>query len=218
MHYILVRVFSYSIVPAAVLGLIRCRRIDPAYYPFLFLVWLGLIAEVVTDFITAKTPSNALSTNIYVLIEFLLIIWLFKKLSLFERKPLTFYILGIFFILVWLVDNFILSGLKTGFCSYFIISFSFAAVMMSVSMINILLARERKSVLRNGAFLICVAFILYHTCSALVEIFWLYGLTSSDQFKLAVTRIHTYVNIVVNLIYALAILWIPRKHGYLLQS
>jgi hypothetical protein len=218
MNYILVRVLSYSIVPAAVLGLIRCRRIDPAYYPFLFLVWLGLIAEVISDLVMSWFNSNALSTNVYVLIEFLLIIWLFKKLALFERKPLTFYILGIFFILVWLVDNFILSGLKTSFCSYFIISFSFAAVMMSVSMINILIARVRKSILRNGTFWICIGFILYHTCSALVEIFWLYGLSSSDEFQIAVTRIHSYVNIVVNLIYALAILWIPRKHGYLLQS
>jgi hypothetical protein len=218
MDYILVRVFSYSIVPAAILGLIRCRRIDPAYYPFLFLVWLGLIAEAVSDYVMGKGYSNAPSTNIYVLIESLLTVWLFKNLGLFERKPLTFYILGIFFIVVWLIDNFILSGFKSSFCSYFIICFSFAAVMMSVSMINMLIARIKKSLLRNGAFLICVGFILYHTCSALVEIFWVYGLQSSPDFRIAVYRILGYINLVVNLIYALAVLWIPRKHGYLLQS
>jgi hypothetical protein len=217
MDFTLLRVFAYSIALAAVLSLIRCRQIDSAYYPFLVLVWLGLINEILSSVIMERGYSNAFNSNVYVLVESLLTTWLFRKLGLFDRKPVTFYIISIFFIIAWLIDNFLLSSIWS-FSSYFIICFSFAAVMMSVSMINVLIARTKKSIMRNGAFLICIGFIIYHTCSALVEIFFVYGLTSSDDFRLAVYRIHDYINLVVNLIYALAVLCLPRKHGYLLQS
>lgn len=216
MDYTLVRVFAYSIALAAVIGIIRCRQIDPVYYPFLFLIWLGLFNEGLSHFLTWKGYHNTINSNIFALAESLLITWFFKRLGLFDRKPLTFYVLSIFFILAWLIDNF-----RSNFShvsSYFIICFSFAISLMSVSMINMLIAKTKKLLIRNATFLICLGFITYYTYSVLVEIFFLYGLEeSSKEFSKSVYRILIWINLVVNLIYALAILWAPRRHGYLLR-
>lgn len=83
-------------------------------------------------------------------------------------------------------------------------------------MINRIIITERKSLIRNPVFIICLAFIIYFTYKVLLEIFWLYGLNSSREFRVEVYNIFKYINLFANLIYALAILWIPRKREYML--
>ena len=67
-------------------------------------------------------------------------------------------------------------------------------------------------------FLISIGFIIYFTYEILVEAFSLYGLNNSLEFQKNVYMILTYLNLFVNLLYALAILWIPRKRVHMLLS
>ena len=192
----------------------RFKTIEPAYYFFLILIWVGLINETINFFLSRAHYSNQVNSNIYSLAQSLLIVLFFNRLGLFERSKWFFYATLCFFILAWFIDNFILSA--ENFSSYFTAVTSFIYVLMSISMINRLIVAEVKFLTRNPVFVICIGFILFFTCALIVEIFWIYGLNASDSFLLGVYLIKTYINIVINLIYALAIIWMPKKRGYTL--
>lgn len=215
MNYFLKEGLSYAIVIPVLFGLIKLRRIDRDYLPLLIFLFLGLLAELVSTYQINRGGSNAIVSNIYVLFESLLIVWQFNKWGLFARAKGLFPFFETFFTAFWLFENFYLSSIDV-FSSYFRVVYSFAIVLMSIHTINIVILNENKSILLNPSFLACIAFILYFTYKVLVEIFWLYGLNGSDQFRGHIYNIMAYVNLLANLIYAFAILWVPRKQEYIL--
>ena len=44
----LIVVFSFSIAIAAIIGWIRFKKINPAYYPFVICIWIGLLNEILS--------------------------------------------------------------------------------------------------------------------------------------------------------------------------
>ena len=81
---------------------------------------------------------------------------------------------------------------------------------------NKIIITETKALIKNPAFLTCVAFIIYFTYLALVEIFYIYGLSKDITFSVKMYAIMTAINLFTNLTYAMVILWIPRKRYSLL--
>jgi hypothetical protein len=215
MSYEIIDLLSYSVAIAAIIGLIRINKIDRTFIPFIILMFLGLLNESLSSFLIRKGYSNAINANIYSLLEAMLITLFFKKLGLFDRVKKMYLWLLILFVVVWVTENFIISKI-TAFNSYFNITYSFAIVLMSITMINRVIIEAKKALLTSSVFLICIGFTIFFIYAALIEIFWVYGLNSSPEFSTSVYRIMTYINLLVNLIYALAILWIPRKREYIL--
>ena len=212
-------IFTLSIAIAAIIGWIRFKKINPAYYPFLFLIWIGLINELISIAIIyiVKGNSTALNNNLYSLLESLIITWQFKKWKLFHQASKLFLGIIIVFILLWGIEVFFIADINhTG--PYFRVTYSFIIILMSLSMINIILANERKNILKNPIFLICLAFSIYFTYSVIIWSFWLYGLSLSKEFLKNLTAILFYINLFSNLIYALAVLWMPTKHRFSLPS
>ena len=215
MDYNLVVIFSFSIVLAGIIGLFRFKKISLIYYSFIFLLWFGFLNEVISFILIKSNHSNAINSNIYVLLESVLIVWFFKTQTLFERAKKVANWMILFYIVIWCAQNFYFSSI-INFSSYFTIVYSFITVLMSINLINRLISNEKGRIFRNSAFLICIGFILFYTCSVLIEIFWIYGLNSSLEFRFHVYRVMTFINLIVNLIYALAVLWIPKKREYTL--
>lgn len=211
----LVAILSFSIAIAGIIGCVRFKKIDPAYYSFLFFVWLGLVNEIVSFILISVIHSNVVNSNIYVLLESMLLVWFFRTQALSEKPKKIFNWLFVIFILGWTFENFFMSSIHQ-FNSYFTVIYCFTTVLMSINLVNRLISNEKKLILRNPAFLICVCFILFFTCKALIEIFWIYGLNASKEFRIQVYDIMTFVNLIVNLIFALAVLWMPRKREYTL--
>jgi hypothetical protein len=89
---------------------------------------------------------------------------------------------------------------------------------MSIAVLNILLTRERKSLLSHPVFLFCISFIIYYFYKVLVEAFWVYGLNSGKGFRMRVYAILMYINAFTNIMYAIAILWIPKRQRFTLPS
>lgn len=217
MSYTVRLIFSFSIIIAVVISWVRFKKINPTYYPFIFCLWVGLLNEILSYIFSRLNHSNAVNSNIYVLLESFFIAWQFYTWKLFNRHQSLFIIILCLFLGVWVVENFILSRIDH-FSSYFRITYSFITVLMSISVLNTLLARERKSIVTNPVFLICISFIIYYTYKVLVEAFWVYGLNSSKEFRLKVYSILLYINLFVNLIYAFAIIWMPTKQRFTLPS
>ena len=70
-------------------------------------------------------------------------------------------------------------------------------------------------VLRNAAFLISIGFVLFFTCALVLEIFWMYGLSKTAQFRNMLLLVMAGVNAFTNLLFAYAILCIPTRFRYL---
>ncbi|HSU29083.1 MAG TPA: hypothetical protein VLJ68_11925 [Chitinophagaceae bacterium] len=217
MNYNLVIIFSLSVSIAAIIGVIRFNKINSTYYPFLFFIWIGLLNEILSFAITQKGGYTGVNNNIYVLIESLLIAWQFRNWGLFLERSSLFTGIVILFLVAWPVEAFLIGGI-TKTISYFRLIYSFVIVLMSISIINQQLILERKSILKNPIFLICMAFIIYFTYKVIVGAFWLYGLNMSQQFMLNIFTILACINLFANLVYALAVLWIPTKHRFSLPS
>ena len=208
--------FSFSIFIAGVIAIIRFKKINKAYYAFLYCIWIACINELLSFILSRKHYNSSINNNIYILAEALLILFFFKNIRLFKNSAIIFNIILISYILGWTFENFV-TGSINSINIYFTLFYSFTIVLMSVSMINVLISTSTRMILTNPTFLLCTGFILYFTFKVLVHSFWLYGLNSHPGFLLKVYIIMIYINLLANLIYALAVLWMHRKQEYTLQ-
>jgi hypothetical protein len=214
MNYYIATIFSFTIVIAAIIGWIRYAKMDPAFYPFLFLVSIATINEVISFIVIQHRQSNALNANIYSLLESILICWQFKKWKFFSRNETLFYILVSLLTAMWLFENFYLSSIFS-FDSYFNITYGLMICFMSVRLINQMVLVDKTNLQSNPIFLICFCFSVFYMYSSLIEIYWIWGLGGSKSFRLNIYRIFSYINLFSNLTYAIAMLWIPRKRKFM---
>jgi len=216
MHFWLVTILNLCILIPAVLGCIRYSKINRVYYPVVYCIWIGAIIEVISHLFILSGYSNAVVSNIYVLVESILLSWQFKNWGIFDKRKYLFTWLIPLFLATWCLENFVFSKIIY-FSSYFRIVYSFIIVIMSIIIINRLIVTERKSLLKNSTFLICIAFVFYYTLKVIVEAFWLYGL-NDNQFSTNLYDIAIFTNFFANLIYSVAILWMPNKQRFTLPS
>lgn len=208
--------FSFSIFIAGIIALIRFNKINKCYYPFLYCIWIACVNELLSFILFKNNSSTSINSNLYVLIESLLIIWLFQRLKRFNKQNYLFLIIAISFLIIWCIENFVVEKI-TGIAMYFRIYYSLIIVLLSINYLNQMLGSAKEINWKNSDLLLCLGFILFFTYKLLVQSFWLYGLKSSKNFLLTVYPIMVYINLVSNLIYAIAVLWMPRKLVYTQQ-
>jgi len=210
-------IFSFTILIAGVIGLVRFRSIYKAYRPLLYFFWLAGVNEVLNYFLLINGRTTQINNNIYVLLEALLITWYFNKIKLFKSWPPLFYCLLTAFGVAWTLENLIFGAIDS-VSLYFRVFYSFGIVLMSIHCINKIITTNRGLLLKNASFLTCVGFILYFTYKVLVEAFGIYGVSSSTHFQIVVYTILIYINVIVNFIYALAAIWMPKRQAFTLPS
>jgi hypothetical protein len=206
---------AYSIFFPALIAVIRYRYISRSFYPFIFLVWVGMLNEVLSFQLISHGYQNTFNTNIYSLAEALLLFLQFYMWKLFISHRYFVWLSCIIF-LAWITDNLFLSSIHD-YSSYFSVFYSFIIVLLSILMINKVIVAEKSSLFRNSIFLLCSGFVFYFTYNVLIETFWICGLNLSDEFKNRIYMILDYVNLFINMLYAIAILWIPRKQEFIQQ-
>jgi hypothetical protein len=210
--------FSLSIGLAVIIGIVRFRRIDSAYYPFIYNTIVALVVEVLNRILTEKGYPRAfiLVLNIFSYIDFFLFLWLFHNWGLFNRKKSTFITIASVFFIIWLLNNL----LVTGFVKhnlYFFILYSFALIFFSVNTFNKEVVHERSSIFRNAKFWICLGVIIFYSFFIVVASTGLSLFTHSNlsvEFRRGLQAISVFSNLLVNLLYAVAVIWIPRKKNY----
>ncbi len=190
--------------------------IGDAYYPFIYLLWLGGFNEVLSKVLLSYGYPNIYNSNIYSLLEALLLLWFFHKTNVMDRIKLLYPFLITLFLATWAIENVFFGMLGKGFNSHFHIISALSIVLISINIINDILMKDRE-ILTSSTFLLCIGFVIYFTYRILIEAFWLYGQDIGDAFKLKVFEIHTWINLLCNLIYALAVLWMQRRQAFSLR-
>lgn len=217
MSLLVVALLSFTILIAGVIGGVRFKHVHHNYRPLLYFFWLAGFNELLNFYLVKRGVNTVINGNIYVLIESFLITWYFQKNGLFKKAPVLFYCILTAFGVAWILENFVFNSI-TNVNIYFRIFYSFVIVLMSIHAINNLITSSHRGLLKSTSFLVCVGFIVYYTYKVIVEAFWIYGLTSSLQFQMVIYDILIYINVVVNFIYALAVLWMPKRQAFTLPS
>lgn len=200
---------------AAVLGAIRYKSILKSYRPFLFFIWLTILGDFVNDMCIKFLHSSQVSSNIYTLLEFSLIVWIFASWNKIYGNKRMYVILLSGGIAIWILDNLILYSLHNQ-NSIFRIAYSLILVYLSINQINQLLFTAQKKIIYNSQFIICVTFLLYFTYKATFEIFFLVQAGWSNDFYIKLFSIFVFVNLLSNILYALAVICIPKKQRFIL--
>jgi hypothetical protein len=159
--------------------------------------------------------SNAINYNLFSLFEGYVIILQFRNWGVFGGTKWKYPFLQWTNLIVWLITTLFNHN---GFNSYYIIGHSVLIVVLSINMVNDLLFTRHRSLLRQPKFLICMAFIILFTYTIMVEALWIFGINQSHTFRVHVLVIMSYINCLTNLVFALAILWMPMKRTYIFQS
>jgi hypothetical protein len=206
----------FSIIIPVVISLVRFSKINQAYYPFIFCIWTGFINESTSAILLNLGHYNVINFNIYLLIESLLITWQFNLWGLFKKMQNTFPIIMGALLVAW-CSNSIFTGMKT-FNSYFLIGYSFMISMMSIVLFNRLIVTERKNLLKNPVFIICVAFVIFYTFNILSEIFWMYSITKNWDLASKMNKIIPFTSFITYILYSFALLWMPSKQKFTLPS
>lgn len=208
---------SQSILLPLIIGLVRLRQIDRSYQPFLLLLGIGFLTELASYVLIKKFhTSNAIAVNIYTLIEWVLIAWQFHVWGFLKQRNKLFYGLVIFVSLVWVVENIIFRKI-TEIVPYFRFLYFFLIVLISVNEINFMITHYNRNLFRNPKFLICIAFIIYFIY--MIVYFWAFQVSRLDQSEISnrIIFFMAYVNILTNIIYAIAFLLIPARVKFKLK-
>jgi len=217
MNYSLVVIFSFSILIGTCIGWVRFKKIEPGFFPFIICISLASFNEICSFTMTYYGYNTTYNNNIYVLAEALLITWQFKNWGLFNNFKNVYLLVMVMIPAAWIAENFILHNISV-ISFYFRIGYSLLIVLMSIHINNNLILTFRNNVFKSPVFLICSGFIIYFTYKILFEAFWLYGLNASRDFRINVYLLLTWINLFVNLMYAVALLWIPKKPQHITLS
>ena len=206
-------VLNHSIIIAAIIGMVRFRYIIRNFYPFLFIIWLGLINESLSLVMIFSTRNNAINSNVFVVLEYLLILFQFYKWNGGDSRK--YYFLACLGLIVWIADNFIINTITQN-NSLFRSIYSLIIVFFSINQVNKIMIYEKGILIKNAMFIICITFLFYYGCKTFVEAFNVFHLGLSNLFLWNLWIILYFVNVIANVLYALALLCIPTKQEFTL--
>jgi len=206
---------SLSIVFAVLIGIIRFKKIDASYYPFIYDITIVFFIEIIAQVLTQRGSIKLfmIIINTFSLVDFFLFTWLFHNWRLFNRNRRTFISILITFVLIWIGTTFIDGPFSSNWT--FRIIYSFTLIFFSVSAFNKVVVHDRTPIFRNPKFWICLGIIIFYTLFILIcATKGVFRERISTEFRKGIQEINVYSNLLVNLLYAVAALWIPRKKNF----
>ena len=203
--------FSQSILLPLIIGLIRIRKIQSSYYPFLALIMLGALSEICSFLSIRYFKSNAIVSNTWCLVECILILYQFYRWRFHTRPRAWYWVVPALCVLAWLTENIVFMQI-TRFGHVFRISYAFLLVMLSINEINYLITHENRQLFKNARFLICMGFIIFFLYQILFECsLYIVETEGNATISNKIIRLQMYVNVLTNTIFAVAMLFIPAR-------
>ncbi|MGN6802650.1 MAG: hypothetical protein ACTHJN_12160 [Ginsengibacter sp.] len=212
MNYMIFAIIcSHSILIPAVLALFRMKKVLKDFYPFIILLWLGLLNETISLAFLYTRQANAVNSNIFTLVEFLLILYQFYRWDLL--RPLDCLVLAVVLTGVWSADNFWLNSI-TDNNSLFRFVYSMTILFLCLGQIARIMILQDLWFKGNAVFLICITFIFFYAFKAWVESFNMLHLGLSETFRSKLWLTLNLVDLITNLSLTVAVIWMPTKQRF----
>ncbi len=207
-NFLIGTILNLFLLVPAVVAIYRFRLIDKTFLPFLLLIWVGAVNEILSLVLIYTVKTNSANSNIYVLLEYILVMYQFYRWSDRSAKLYLFFILA--GLLVWITDNLLLNSIFYR-NALFRIFYSFIVIFFSIDQVNKLIVYERRSLFKNPVFLVCLTFLIYYSCKAFVEVFITFDLGLDEAFNEKVIMLMVFSNFFSNILYTIALVCIPPK-------
>lgn len=205
---------SHSIVFPAFYILIRRRHIPSTFYPFALLLWLGLVNESISLIQILLHRGNMGNSNIYILLEYFLLLWQFHRWNTWK---IVFTVgVGLSGLIAWILEHGHYYTLSTN-TSIFRLAYSAVIVLLAMNQITKVITEESKKLFRNPTFIISFSLLLYYTFKTYYESFNVLHITLSEHFFYWHWIMLNFINLIANLLFAYAIIWIQKKKYYSLR-
>lgn len=161
--------FSLSILFPAAVAIFRYRNADTSYRPFLFYIFISLFNELwvglyLNDF---SKEIRTLNWQLFNLVEWIILLIQFYYWGRLKKHRQLFYIILFSSLAGWIFENFIYSNIYA-YNPVFLISYSFALVLLSINTINYTFAQHNQMLSKNGLFIICVAMVIFFIYTIIV--------------------------------------------------
>jgi hypothetical protein len=199
-------------------GLVRLRTISRLYRPFILLMAVAFLTEVINYIIIDRIRNNSASINFYSLAESLLIISQFYFWRYYSRTRRWYPYFGVLCIAIWVFDNLVNGNVMMEVGSLYRISAAFILVVLSINEINYLIINDSRNVLKNARFLICTGFLIYFLYQILLEGSIYISQRQKNIPASEILQLAVYVNIFVTIIYGIAVWFIPKRISLSLQE
>lgn len=168
------------------------------------LLILFLITGGITDFISYQSMklygSNTIISNIYQIVEFVILIWMFNRWPT-KRKSRFHSMIILIGIIIWIIDFCIINSLKE-YSPIFRVFGSMLIVFVCIDQINYTILNRENSIIISR-MLIKIGFVLYFFYKALVESFDLLHTdiqyTYSDRFWFIQNSLSILLNIFITI-------------------
>ncbi|MEO5684168.1 MAG: hypothetical protein ABIQ88_16120 [Chitinophagaceae bacterium] len=200
-----------SIILSVAIGIVRWKMIDSSYYPFIYNLVVVLLVELIMG-CTSYSANTIKLLNTFSLVDFCLFAWLFHNWGLFNHNKKWFVLIIVSACVTWIYISFFVIGFRN-INNPFLLLYSFALIFFSVTTFNKIVVQQRINIFTNARFWICIGIIIFYSFFMLTRATDLSGglLNLSKSFKSNLQKIVVYSNLLVNLLYAVAVIWIPRK-------
>jgi len=219
MKFDILFVISLSILIPIIISVIRFKTIKKSLLPFFWTLVAGLLQEVASFIIISKQEfsSNAIPSNIFIIVEWVLLAYQFHIWGFLKNRKKLFYLLLGATSLIWVIENLVFGKIVV-FSPYFRILYSFMLTLLSITEINYKITHDNKNLFRNPRFLICIGFILFFVYQILYE--WSYQVSlvhEPGQFTTTIISLFTYMDALTNIIFGIAFLVAPRDQKFNLE-
>lgn len=214
MRFYIFTAFNLTIIITAVVALIRFRKVDQRFRPFLIRSMVAAVSESVSTVMILNGHQTLLNGNVYVLVEAMLLFWYLWEEGGFGSRIKLFRASLVSLLVFWITEVMVIKGI-TAPAPVFRIVYSIALVVLSINVLNKLLFTTRGALIKNASFVLCASFCIYFSAKALVQSFMIYGLDRTGSFMINVFAITIYLNLVMNLLHAGVILWMPKKQKFI---
>lgn len=208
---VLMKISSASLSIPLIPIILKFKRINRDYYPFIFFIILCSINDLIAavQFHVLDKETN-LNYNLYYLFEACLLTYQFKKWGNFHKSKIWFIMILLLYFLFWIIESFI-TKVYLSINSYYLIFYSLSLIMMSI---NTMCTPEKdcsSNILISPRLMICCTFILFYSIMILTETFSAYSLRTSLEFKWRMLDLLHIVNIICNASYFFAIFQLIKK-------
>jgi hypothetical protein len=212
--YQVAAILGFNSAIAAVAGLIRLRKIDPAYQPFIIIVVIGFLNHSLSLTMVYYFGSNAVNGNFFVIIEALLYVWQFSNWGLFKKRKQTAFLLGALLLAAWIIDNLVLNSIFVPNSGFRIFS-SFIMVFLAIGQLTTMINKAKINLLKSAIFVICSGMLIYFSYKAFIEVFFLVKWERGSKLIYNIYAIFIGINFLVNFLFAWAVLWVPKKKTFI---
>ena len=188
----------------------RFKNADASYRPFLYLIFISLINELLVGFYlnNLSREIRTLNWQIFNLVEWVILLVQFHYWGRLKKYKQLFITILIVSVAGWVFENFIYSNIYV-FNPVFLISYSFALVLLSINTINSTAAQQNQPLGKNGLFIICVGLVIFFIYTIIVFLFLALDIKSETELMQKIFNIRVYINALTNIIYAIGIYYIP---------